>query len=91
MLAGTVSARFSHSERKLIDGRIYHVENKPNYRESFLAVGALSRRFPVRVAQAENTTNAVTDSTSNTVGSVLDAVGSVIHVPPFNLVGDLFS
>ncbi len=40
--------------------------------------------------QAENTTNRVTNSTSNTVGSVLDGVGSVVMYP-FHLVGDLFS
>ena len=40
--------------------------------------------------QAEHTTNEVTSSTSNTVGSVLDGVGSVIMYP-FHLVGDLFS
>jgi hypothetical protein len=40
--------------------------------------------------QAEHTTNEVTNSTSNTVGSVLDGVGSVVMYP-FHLVGDLFS
>ena len=40
--------------------------------------------------QAEYTTDRVTNSTSNTVGSVLDGVGSVIMYP-FHLVGDLFS
>jgi hypothetical protein len=40
--------------------------------------------------QAEYTTDRVTNSTSNTVGSVLDATGSVIMYP-FHLVGDLFS
>ena len=40
--------------------------------------------------QAEYTTDRVTDSTSNTVGSVLDATGHVIMYP-FHLVGDLFS
>ena len=40
--------------------------------------------------QAEHTTNRVTNSTSNTVGSVLDGVGSVIMYP-FHVVGDLFS
>ena len=40
--------------------------------------------------QAEYTTDRVTDSTSSTVGSVLDATGHVI-LYPFHLVGDLFS
>ena len=40
--------------------------------------------------QAEYTTDRVTNSTSNTVGSVLDATGLVIMYP-FHLVGDLFS
>ncbi|HYL57863.1 MAG TPA: hypothetical protein VEU51_03260 [Candidatus Acidoferrales bacterium] len=40
--------------------------------------------------QAEHTTNQVTNSTSNTVGSVLDGVDSVIMYP-FHVVGDLFS
>ena len=40
--------------------------------------------------QAEHTTNQVTNSTSDTVGSVLNGVGSVIMYP-FHLVGDLFS
>ncbi|MGC2755058.1 hypothetical protein, partial [Candidatus Binatus sp.] len=40
--------------------------------------------------QAEYTTDRVTDSTSSTVGSVLDATGHVIMYP-FHLVGDLFS
>jgi hypothetical protein len=40
--------------------------------------------------QAENTTDRVTNSTSSTVGSVLDATGQVIMYP-FHLVGDLFS
>ena len=40
--------------------------------------------------QAEYTTDRVTNSTSNTVGSVLDATGHVIMYP-FHLVGDLFS
>jgi hypothetical protein len=57
---------------------------------SLLIVGALFVVPGCASQQAENTTNAVTDSTSNTVGSVLDAVGSVIMYP-FYLVGDLFS
>lgn len=40
--------------------------------------------------QAEYTTDRVTNSTSDTVGSVLDATGHVIMYP-FHLVGDLFS
>lgn len=40
--------------------------------------------------QAEYTTDQVTNSTGNTVGSVLDATGSVIMYP-FHLIGDLFS
>ena len=46
---GHGSARLSHSERKLIDGRISHVENKPNYPESFGCWRAL-RRSRLRVA-----------------------------------------
>ncbi|HUY28065.1 MAG TPA: hypothetical protein VMV27_11650 [Candidatus Binataceae bacterium] len=40
--------------------------------------------------QAEQKTNEVTDQTGSAVGSVLDAVGSVV-MWPFHLVGDLFS
>jgi hypothetical protein len=40
--------------------------------------------------QAEYTTDQVTNTTGNTVGSVLDATGHVIMYP-FHLVGDLFS
>jgi hypothetical protein len=40
--------------------------------------------------QAEYTTDRVTNTTGNTVGSVLDATGHVIMYP-FHLVGDLFS
>jgi phage-related protein len=49
----------------------------------FFALGCASE-------QAEHTTNRVTNSTSNTVGSVLDGVDSVIMYP-FHVVGDLFS
>jgi hypothetical protein len=57
---------------------------------SLLVVGALFIAPGCASQQAENTTSAVTDSTSNTVGSVLGGVGSVIMYP-FHLVGDLFS
>jgi len=40
--------------------------------------------------QAEYTTNRVTNTTGNTVDSVLDATGHVIMYP-FHLLGDLFS
>jgi hypothetical protein len=40
--------------------------------------------------QAEYTTDQVTNTTGSTVGSVLDATGSVIMYP-FHLIGDLFS
>jgi hypothetical protein len=40
--------------------------------------------------QAEYTTDQVTNTTGNTVGSVLDATGHVIMYP-FHLIGDLFS
>ncbi len=40
--------------------------------------------------QAQYKTNEVTNQTSSTVDSVLDATGAVIMYP-FHLVGDLFS
>jgi hypothetical protein len=40
--------------------------------------------------QAEYTTDQVTNTTGNTVGSVLGATGDVIMYP-FHLIGDLFS
>ena len=55
-----------------------------------LVAGALFATSGCASQQAEQTSNAVTNSTSNTVGSVLDGVGSVIMYP-FHLVGDLFS
>jgi hypothetical protein len=55
-----------------------------------LTAGALFVLPGCASQQAEHTTNEVTNSTSNTVGSVLDGVGSVIMYP-FHLVGDLFS
>jgi hypothetical protein len=51
---------------------------------AFLAVSGCASE------QAEHTTDRVTNTTSNTVGSVLDATGHVIMYP-FHLVGDLFS
>ncbi len=55
-----------------------------------LAAGALFVMSGCASQQAEYTTDRVTNSTSNTVGSVLDATGHVIMYP-FHLVGDLFS
>ena len=55
-----------------------------------LVVGALFVFTGCASEQAEYTTNRVTNTTSNTVGSVLDATGHVIMYP-FHLVGDLFS
>ena len=65
----------------------------PKMRRMFpilLVAGALFVLPGCASQQAEHTTNEVTNSTSNTVGSVLDAVGSVVMYP-FHLVGDLFS
>jgi hypothetical protein len=65
----------------------------PKMRRMFpilLVAGALFVLPGCASQQAEHTTNEVTNSTSNTVGSVLDGVGSVIMYP-FHLVGDLFS
>jgi CHASE3 domain sensor protein len=56
----------------------------------FLVAGAVLIALGCASEQAEHTTNRVTNSTSNTVGSVLDGVGSVIMYP-FHVVGDLFS
>ena len=55
-----------------------------------LLAGALFAISGCASEQAEHTTNRVTNSTSDTVGSVLDATGHVIMYP-FHLVGDLFS
>jgi len=55
-----------------------------------LVAGALFAISGCASEQAEYTTNRVTNTTSNTVGSVLDATGHVIMYP-FHLVGDLFS
>ena len=55
-----------------------------------VVAGALFMLSGCASQQAEYTTDRVTDSTSNTVGSVLDATGHVIMYP-FHLVGDLFS
>jgi CHASE3 domain sensor protein len=55
-----------------------------------LTAGALFVLAGCASEQAEYTTNRVTNSTSNTVDSVLDATGHVIMYP-FHLVGDLFS
>ncbi len=55
-----------------------------------LTAGALFVLTGCASQQAEYTTNRVTNSTSSTVGSVLDGVGSVVMYP-FHLVGDLFS
>jgi hypothetical protein len=55
-----------------------------------LTACALSLLVGCASQQAEYTTNRVTNSTSSTVGSVLDATGNVIMYP-FHLVGDLFS
>ena len=55
-----------------------------------LVVGTLFVFTGCASEQAEYTTNRVTNTTSNTVGSVLDATGHVIMYP-FHLVGDLFS
>jgi hypothetical protein len=65
----------------------------PNIKRIFpmlLVAGALFIFPGCASQQAEYTTDRVTDSTSNTVGSVLDATGHVIMYP-FHLVGDLFS
>jgi len=55
-----------------------------------LTAGALFMFPGCASEQAEHTTNEVTNTTSSTVGSVLDATGHVIMYP-FHLVGDLFS
>jgi hypothetical protein len=55
-----------------------------------LFAGALFAVSGCASQQAEYTTDRVTNSTSDTVGSVLDATGHVIMYP-FHLVGDLFS
>lgn len=55
-----------------------------------LITGALFVFTGCASEQAEYTTNQVTDTTGSTVGSVLDATGSVIMYP-FHLIGDLFS
>jgi CHASE3 domain sensor protein len=55
-----------------------------------LMAGALFIFTGCASEQAEYTTNQVTDTTGNTVGSVLDATGHVIMYP-FHLLGDLFS
>jgi hypothetical protein len=55
-----------------------------------LVVGALFAFSGCASEQAEYTTDRVTNTTSSTVGSVLDATGHVIMYP-FHLVGDLFS
>jgi hypothetical protein len=55
-----------------------------------LTAGALFVLPGCASQQAEYTTNQVTNSTSDTVGSVLDGVGSVVMYP-FHLIGDLFS
>ena len=55
-----------------------------------LVAGALFAVSGCASQQAEYTTDRVTNTTSNTVGSVLDATGHVIMYP-FHLVGDLFS
>jgi hypothetical protein len=65
----------------------------PKMRRMFpilLVAGALFVLPGCASQQAEYTTNQVTNSTSDTVGSVLDGVGSVVMYP-FHLVGDLFS
>jgi hypothetical protein len=53
-----------------------------------LVVGALFV-VPGCAEHAEQTTHEVTNDTSNTVGSVLGGVGSVVMYP-FHVVGDLF-
>jgi hypothetical protein len=68
----------------------FPVSKKKRILPILLVAGALFALSGCASEQAEHTTNAVTNSTSNTVGSVLDGVGSVIMYP-FHLVGDLFS
>jgi hypothetical protein len=53
----------------------------------FLLTGALFV-IPGCAEHAEQTTHEVTNDTGNTVGSVLDGVGSVVMYP-FHVVGDI--
>jgi len=69
---------------------ILHMSNIRRIFPILLVAGSLFVVSGCASQQAEQTSNAVTNSTSNTVGSVLDGVGSVIMYP-FHLVGDLFS
>jgi hypothetical protein len=69
---------------------IFYMSKKKQILPIILVAGALFLVSGCASQQAEYTTNRVTDTTSSTVGSVLDATGHVIMYP-FHLVGDLFS
>lgn len=55
-----------------------------------LILGALTLVPACASQQAENTTNAVTNTTADTTSSLFSGIESVI-LYPFRLIGDLFS
>jgi hypothetical protein len=55
-----------------------------------LMLGAITMVPACASQQAENTTNAVTDTTANTTSSLFSGIESVILFP-FRLLGDLFA
>jgi hypothetical protein len=55
-----------------------------------LILGALTLAPACASQQAENTTNAVTNTTADTTSSLFSGIESVI-LYPFRLIGDLFS
>lgn len=55
-----------------------------------LILGALTMVPACASQQAENTTNAVTDTTADTTSSLFSGIESVILFP-FRLIGDLFA
>lgn len=55
-----------------------------------LILGALTLVPSCASQQAENTTNAVTDTTADTTSSLFSGIESVILFP-FRLIGDLFA
>lgn len=55
-----------------------------------LMLGAITMVPACASQQAENTTNAVTDTTADTTSSLFSGLESVILFP-FRLIGDLFS
>lgn len=55
-----------------------------------LILGAITLVPACASQQAENTTNAITNSTANATSSLFDGIEAVI-LWPFHIIGDLFS